>query len=58
MDWTEVLAEDDDNRRARLVAELPASGEYKSVEAKARAFVAEGGWCGATFFNCSRKLGG
>jgi hypothetical protein len=57
MDWTEVLAEGDDNRRARLAAELLASAAYDSMEARAQAFVAQGGGCRATFFNYRRKLG-
>ncbi len=58
MDWTEILAEGDDNRRARLAAELLASPAYESMEAKAGAFVKQGGGCRATFYNYRRKLGG
>ena len=37
MDWTEILAaEGDDNRRARLAAELLASDAYDSIEARVR----------------------
>jgi hypothetical protein len=58
MDWTEILAEGDDNRRARLAAELLASAAYDSIEARAQAFVAQGGGCRATFYNYRRKLSG
>src|SRR5277367_4445610 len=34
MDWTDILAEGDDNRRARLAAELLASPAYDSIEAR------------------------
>jgi hypothetical protein len=42
MDWTEILAEGDDNRRARLASELLASTAYDSMEARAQAFVKQG----------------
>jgi hypothetical protein len=58
MDWTEILASGDDNRRARLAAELLASDAYASVEARAAAFVERGGGCRATFFNYRRKIEG
>jgi hypothetical protein len=58
MDWTEILAEGDDNRRARLAAELLASAAYDGMEARAQAFVAQGGGCRATFYNYRCKLGG
>ena len=57
MDWTEILGVEDDNPRARLAAELMASTAYQSMEAKAGAFVAQGGGCRATFYNYRRKLG-
>ena len=57
MDWTDILAEGDDNRRARLAAELLASNAYGSIEARAAAFVAQGGGCRATFYNYRRRLG-
>ena len=56
MDWTEILAEGDDNRRARLAAELLASAAYDSMEARAQAFVEQGGGCRATFYNYRRKM--
>jgi hypothetical protein len=49
MDWTEVLAEDAENRRARLAAEILASSSYQSTGEKARAFVQQDGGCRATF---------
>ena len=57
MDWTEVLAAEAENKRARLAAELLASTTYGSTAAQARAFVEQGGGCRATFFNYRRKLG-
>ena len=56
MDWTEVLAAEDENRGARLAAELLASAAYGSIEASGSAFVAQGGGCRATFFNYRRYL--
>ena len=58
MDWTEVLAEEAENRRARLAAELLASSMYASTAARVRAFVEQGGGCRATFFNYRRRLQG
>jgi hypothetical protein len=58
MDWTDVLAAEDENRRARLAAELLASAAYGSTAERARAFVEQGGGCRATFFNHRRKLDG
>ncbi len=58
MDWTEVLAIPEENKRARLAAELLASDAYGSTGERARAFVERGGGCRATFFNHRRKLGG
>ena len=57
MDWTEVLAVEIDNKRARLAAELLASDAYGSTAAQVKAFVEQGGGCRATFFNYRRKLG-
>ena len=56
MDWTAVLAAEDENPRARLVAELLASPAYETTAARVAAFVAQGGGCRATFFNHRRKL--
>ena len=56
MDWTEVLAAEDQNPRARLAAELLASPAYDSTAARVAAFVQQGGGCRATFFNHRRKL--
>src|SRR5438105_3610694 len=58
MDWTEVLASEAENPRARLAAELLASTSYASTTARVRAFVEQGGGCRATFFNYRRELGG
>ena len=56
MDWTEVLAAEEENKRARLAAELLASTDYDSTAARVRAFVDQGGGCRATFFNYRRYL--
>ena len=58
MDWTEVLAAEAENRRARLAAELLASAAYASTAERVKAFVEQGGGCRATFFNYRRKLQG
>jgi hypothetical protein len=58
MDWTEVLAAEAENRRARLAAELLASTAYGTTAARVKAFVEQGGGCRATFFNHRRKLTG
>ena len=58
MDWTEVLASEAENPRARLVAELVNSAAYASTAARVQAFVEQGGGCRATFFNHRRKLAG
>jgi hypothetical protein len=57
MDWTEVLAADDENPRARLAAELLASATYATTAERVNAFVEQGGGCRATFFNYRRRLG-
>jgi hypothetical protein len=57
MDWTDVLAAEDENRRARLAAELLASDAYASTAERVKAFVKQGGGCRATFFNYRRRLG-
>jgi CubicO group peptidase (beta-lactamase class C family) len=56
MDWTDVLAVEDENRRARLASELLASDAYESTAARVEAFVKQGGGCRATFFNYRRYL--
>jgi hypothetical protein len=58
MDWTEVLAAEAENPRARLVAELLASNAYDSTAARVKAFVEQGRGCRATFFNYQRQLRG
>ena len=57
MDWTAVLAAEDQNPRARLAAELLESTAYDSTAARVAAFVQQGGGCRATFFNYRRRLG-
>ncbi len=56
MDWTAVLAAEDENKRARLAAEILESDEYASTAARVEAFIAKGGGCRATFFNYQRKF--
>ena len=51
MDWTALLVAEDENPRSRLVTELLASDAYGSMQARAAAFVRQGGGCRATFFN-------
>jgi hypothetical protein len=58
MDWTQVLAEEAENRWARLVAELLKSTAYASTSARVQAFIDQGGGCWATFFNHQRALTG
>jgi len=57
MDWTEVLAAEAENPRARLAAELLASAAYTNTAARVQAFVAQGGGCRATFFNYPGQRG-
>src|SRR5208282_6052363 len=56
MDWTDVLAAEAENPRARLAAELLASPAHGDTAAQVKAFVEQGGGCWATFFNYRRKL--
>ena len=58
MDWTDVLAVEAENKRARLAAELLASAAYGSTAERVKAFMEQGGGCRATFFNWRRKLNG
>ena len=58
MDWTEVLAAETENLRARLAAELLASAAYGSTAERVKTFVEQGGGCRATFFNYRRRLDG
>jgi hypothetical protein len=56
MDWTDVLAAEAENRRARLVGELVASAAYQTTAERVRAFMHHGGGCRATIFNYRRKM--
>jgi hypothetical protein len=56
MNWTEVLAVEAENPRARLAAEILANSSFPSTAEKAMAFVEQGGGCRATFFNYRRYL--
>ena len=57
MDWTEVLAAEEENR-TRLVTEILASPAYDSTAAHIAAYCQQGGGCRATFFNYRRSAGG
>lgn len=57
MDWTAVLPMEDENRRARLAAEILASESFQSTSERVEAFVRQGGGCRATFFNYRRRVG-
>ncbi len=52
MEWTDVLAAEDESRRARLAAELLASRVHGNT-ACVKAFIEQGGGCRATFFTTS-----
>ncbi len=56
MDWTDVLAIDEENARARLAAEILARAAEYSTDPRERAFVHQ--VCGyrATFLNYKRHL--
>jgi hypothetical protein len=56
MDWTDVLAAEPVNKRARIAAELLASDAYGKTADRVRAFVEQGGGCRATYFNYQRYL--
>jgi hypothetical protein len=58
MGWSGILPADDDNPRAKLAAELLASTDFESTEARVKAFIEQGGGCRATFFNYRRKISG
>lgn len=57
MDWTEVLAAENENPRARLAAEVLASAAYGRMAERVKAFIEQGGGCRATFFNYRRRFG-
>jgi hypothetical protein len=58
MDWTEVLAAEAENPRARLAAEVLASAAHSSTAERVKAFIEQGGGCRATFFNYRQRLAG
>jgi hypothetical protein len=58
MDWTDVLADDAENPRARLAAAVMASSDFASTAARVQAFIDQGGGCRATYFNYRLKLKG
>lgn len=51
MDWTEVLALNAENPRARLAAEILGSSSFQRTSHRVEAFVRRGGGCRATYFN-------
>jgi hypothetical protein len=57
MDWTGILAEEPQNPRARLAAEILGNQEFGSTKERVEAFVTRGGGSRATFFNYRRRLG-
>jgi hypothetical protein len=56
MDWTEVLADESENSRAKLAANLLGDSGFTTTAARVQAFVEQGGGCRATFFNYRKKL--
>jgi hypothetical protein len=56
LDWTQGLPLAGRSEKTRLVMRLKADPGYRSEEARARAFVALGGGCRATYFNHARRL--
>jgi hypothetical protein len=57
MDWTDVLAVGEGNRRADLAARLLESDAYGSNAERVDTFLRQGGGYRATFFNYQRRLG-
>ena len=58
MDWTEVLAAEDENPRARLATETFGQPRLRQHRGAGQGLRGAGGGCRATFFNYRRKLGG
>jgi hypothetical protein len=58
LDWTEVQKADVENLRARLAAQLLASGAHDSTASRVNAFTQQGGVCRATLFNDRHELVG
>jgi hypothetical protein len=58
LDWRQAVPLKGLSPRTLLVARLKADPSYPSEEARARAFVAMGGGCRATYFNHARRLRG
>jgi hypothetical protein len=56
LDWMQALPLRWTSSKALLVARLRADPSCQSEEARARAFVAMGGGCRATYFNVLRRL--
>jgi hypothetical protein len=58
MDFTEVLAEFPENKRAQIAAEILGSMSFNTTADRVEAFKMRGGGCRATFFNYRRRLAG
>ena len=58
MDWTEVLAAEDENKRERLAAELLASAAHASTAERVKAFVEQGEGAGRRFSITGGRLQG
>lgn len=58
LDWTDVLAVEAANPRARIAGEILADRSYQNTANRVAAFVRQGGGCRATFFNYRRRLNG
>ncbi|MCI0463671.1 MAG: hypothetical protein L0Z62_42595, partial [Gemmataceae bacterium] len=56
MDWTDILAIEAENRRARLAAEILSSRAFQRNRERVEAFIRQGGGCRATFYNYRRRL--
>ena len=58
MDFTEVLSEFPQNKRAQIAAEILGSMSFDTTGDRVEAFKKRGGGCRATFFNYRRRLAG
>lgn len=56
LDWRLVVPREPEDQRRKLTLELLADESYLSQEARAVAFVQQGGGCRATYFNHVRRL--
>ena len=56
MEWEHIVLGQTLSPKALMVARLKADSSYRTEEERARAFVASGGGCRATYFNHARKI--